>query len=50
MTYNTKKIVLFAAVAITLFAGLYVALAFPRNLAEQEVSFSIGAEKEKKII
>jgi hypothetical protein len=46
--YTTKKMVLFAFVAIILISGLYSALTFPRNLAELEVSFSIGAEEEQK--
>ena len=48
MIYSTKKIVLFTVVAIILIAGLYSTLTFPRNLAELEVSFSIGAEEEQK--
>ena len=48
MIYTTKKMVLFAFVAIILIAGLYSVLTFPRNLAELEVSFSIGAEEEQK--
>lgn len=48
MIYKTKKMVLFAFVAIILIAGLYSALTFPTNLAELEVSFSIGAEEEQK--
>jgi len=46
--YATKKMVLFAFVVIILIAGSYSALTFPRNLAELEVSFSIGAEEEQK--
>jgi len=46
--FTAKKIVLFAFAAIILVAGLYSTLTFPRNLAELEVSFSIGAEEEQK--
>jgi sucrose-6-phosphate hydrolase SacC (GH32 family) len=48
VTYTTKKIVFSAFVAIILIVGLYSALTFPRNLAEMEISFSIGAEEEQK--